>query len=300
MDELSPSQVESGHAFEYGIAHAFHRLYLTSALRNDQIMQRAEQSFTGCSNTEQEKIVRAADEIAVFLIAHDNNLRPRDGYRIWIQSDMEGVIGDVRDVVVDYADHEVGISAKNRHAAVKHSRLSERIDFGRKWLGIPCAPSYFHQIVPIFRELRTLRRQGAYWRDLDNKSQRFYIPILNAFRDEAVRLCNGNVDAPRRMVEYLMGEHDFYKVIKENGDVSVQSFNMHGTLGWGRHIRLPNRLIQATEKHGSENTMIFYFDEGWSLSFRIHNAESLVAPSLKFDVQIIGLPNATSQNIHYG
>ena len=300
MAELSPSQVESGHAFEYGIAHAFHRLYRTSTLRNDQLMQRAEQSFVGCSTTEQEKIVRAADEIAIFLMAHDNNLRPRDGYSIWLQSDMEGVSGDVRDVVIGYGNNEVGISAKNRHAAVKHSRLSERIDFGRKWLGIPCDPSYFHQVVPIFRELHTLRRQGVYWRDLSNKSQRFYIPILNAFRDESVRLCNSNVDAPRRMLEYLMGEYDFYKVIKENGDVSVQSFNMHSTLGWGRHIRLPSRLIQATEKRDSENTLIYYFDEGWSLSFRIHNAESLVTPSLKFDVQIVGLPNATSQNIHYG
>lgn len=300
MAELTPSQVESGHAFEYGIAQAFHRLYATSSLRNDQIMQRAEQSFTGCTDTEQDKIFRAADEIAIFLMAHDNNLRPRDGYSVWLQSDMKGVSGDVRDVVIGHDTHEVGISAKNRHAAVKHSRLSERIDFGRKWLGIPCDPSYFHQIVPIFRELRTLKRQGAYWRDLDNKSQRFYIPILNAFRDESIRLCNANADAPRRMVEYLMGERDFYKVIKENGDVSVQSFNMHGTLGWGRHIRLPTRLIQATEKHDSDNTLIFYFDEGWSLSFRIHNAESLVMPSLKFDVQIVGLPNATSQNIHYG
>lgn len=279
MGELSQSQVESGHAFEYGIAYAFNRLYRTSTLRNDQFMQRAEQSFSGCNNTEQEKIVRAADEIAIFLIAHDNNLRPRDGYNIWLQSDMEGVSGDVRDVVIGHVNHEVGISAKNRHAAVKHSRLSERIDFGRKWLGIPCDPVYFHQIVPIFRELRTLRRQRIYWRDLTNKSQRFYIPILNAFRDESVRLCNTNANDPRRMVEYLMGEHDFYKVIKENGDVSVQSFNMHGTLGWGRNIRLPTRLIQATEKTDSENTLIFYFDEGWSLSFRIHNAESLVTPS---------------------
>ncbi|MHB8084351.1 MAG: HaeIII family restriction endonuclease [Dehalococcoidia bacterium] len=300
MDELTPSQVESGHAFEYGLAQAFHRLYHTSTLRNDQFMQRAEQSFVGCSDTEQDKIVRAADEIACFLIAHDSNLRARDGYTVWLQSDMEGVSGDVRDVVIGHDTHEVGISAKNRHAAVKHSRLSERIDFGRKWLGIPCDPSYFHQIVPIFRELHTLRRQGTYWRDLTNKSQGFYIPVLNAFRDEAVRLCNANADAPRRMVEYLMGERDFYKVIKENGDVSAQSFNIHGTLGWGRHIRLPSRLVQAADKHDSDNTLIFYFDEGWSLSFRIHNAESLVMPSLKFDVQIVGLPNATSQNIHYG
>ncbi len=256
---FSLSQVESGHAFEYGIAQSFHRLYRSSSLRNDALMQRAEQSFTSCSDTEQEKIFRASDEIAIFLIAHDNNLRSRDGYSIWLQSDMEGVRGDVRDVIIDYTGNQVGISAKNRNTAVKNPRLSERIDFGRKWFGIPCNPEYFHQVVPIFRELNTLRRQGVYWRDLTNKSNRFYIPVLNAFRDEVVRLCQSNSDAPRRMVEYLMGRYDFYMVVKENSDVSIQSFNLHGTLGWGRHIRLPTRLIEAREKDNSDNTMIKSF-----------------------------------------
>ena len=297
---MSPSQVESGHAFEYGIAHAFHRLYGSSTIRTDALMQRGEQSFNSCADEEQDKIFRASDEVAAFLIAHDNNLRPRNDYRIWLQSDMEGVVGDVRDVIIDYHGAEIGISAKNRNNAVKNPRLSEKIDFGRKWFGIPCAPEYFHQIVPIFRELHTLRRQGAYWRDLTNKSQRFYIPILNAFRDEVVRLCHSNPIAPTRMVEYLMGRYDFYMVVKQDGDVSIQSFNLHGTLGWGGHLRLPTRLIEAREKDDSDNTMIFTFDGGWALSLRVHNAESLVTPSLKFDVRIVGLPNATSQNIHYG
>lgn len=294
------SQVDSGHAFEYGIAKAFHRLYGSSVLINDDFMQRAEQSFASCTDTEQDKIFRASDEIATFLIAHDNNLRPRNGYSIRLQSDMEGVSGDVRDVIIKQGDNQVGISAKNRHTAVKHSRLSDRIDFGRKWFGLPCSPEYFHQIVPIFGELRTLRRQGAYWHDLENKADRFYIPILNAFKDEATRLCNSNTNSPKRMVEYLMGEYDFYKVIKENGNVTIQAFNMHNTLGWGKHIKLPTRLIEAREKDNSDNTMIFTFDEGWQLSFRIHNAENLVMPSLKFDVQIIGLPNANQHQIKYG
>ena len=297
---MSPSQVESGHAFEYGIAQAFHRLYRLSAIRNDSLMQRGEQSFQSCTEGEQDKIVRAADEVAAFLIAHDNNLRPRDGYRIWLQSDMEGVVGDVRDVIVDHNGLSVGISAKNRSTAVKNPRLSERIDFGRKWFGIPCSPDYFHQVVPIFRELHTLRRQGAYWRELTNKSQRFYIPILNAFRDEVSRLCNSNQIAPTRMVEYLMGRYDYYMVVKQNGDVSIQSFNLHGTLDWGGRIRLPTRLIEARDKDNSDNTTIFTFDAGWLLSLRVHNAESLVMPSLKLDVRIIGLPNATQHEIHFG
>ncbi len=45
--------------------------------------------------------------------------------------------------------------------------------------------------------------------------------------------------------------------------------------------------------------MILTFDNGWQLSFRIHNAESRVIPSLKFDVQIIGSPDKSQQHIHY-
>ena len=33
-----------------------------------------------------------------------------------------------------------------------------------------------------------------------------------------------------------------------------------------------------------------YLNNGWELSFRIHNASTLVEPSLKFDIQFIGMP----------
>ncbi len=38
------------------------------------------------------------------------------------------------------------------------------------------------------------------------------------------------------------------------------------------------------------------FDQGWQLSFRIHNASTMVEPSLKFDINIIGLPRVISRN----
>jgi hypothetical protein len=31
-------------------------------------------------------------------------------------------------------------------------------------------------------------------------------------------------------------------------------------------------------------------DGGWQFNFRIHNASTYVEPSLKFDIQIIGMP----------
>jgi len=39
------------------------------------------------------------------------------------------------------------------------------------------------------------------------------------------------------------------------------------------------------------------FHKGWQLSFRIHNASTLVEPSLKFDINIVGLPGSVARNV---
>jgi len=31
-------------------------------------------------------------------------------------------------------------------------------------------------------------------------------------------------------------------------------------------------------------------DNGWAISFRIHSASTIVEPSLKFDIQLVGQP----------
>ena len=297
---MTPSQVESGHAFEYGIAASFSRIYGNATLVQNSAAENAQAAFQACDDVEQDKIFRASDEAAAFLVAHDLNLRMRDGYQITLQSDMAGSKGDVRDVIIFNTHSEVGISAKNRHTAVKNPRLSEKNNFGRRWFGIPVSDAYFHALGPIFGELRKLQRRGAIWNDfIDTKAARFYIPVLTAFRDEVVRLCASHPEVPQKMVAYMLGNFDFYKVIKENGNVSIQSFNLRGTLGWGKRLHLPTRLVDIREKVESDNTLDLIFD-GWQFSFRLHSAETRVIPSMKFDVRITSLPNATAQDIHYG
>ena len=50
-----------------------------------------------------------------------------------IAQDNRGEAGDVRDIIISRVLHkwEIGLSAKNNHSAVKHSRLSDTIDFGK-------------------------------------------------------------------------------------------------------------------------------------------------------------------------
>ena len=52
-------------------------------------------------------------------------------------------------------------------------------------------------------------------------------------------------------------------------------------------VDLPSRLVAIELKPNSDNTVEMYLDNGWQLSFRIHNASSKVEPSLKFDIKFI-------------
>lgn len=71
------------------------------------------------------------------------------------QKDEAGENGDVRDIVIYRKDipWEVGLSIKHNHTAVKHSRLSHVLDFGKEWYGIPCSKQYWDDIRPIFAML---------------------------------------------------------------------------------------------------------------------------------------------------
>ena len=212
--------------------------------------------------------------------------------------------GDVRDVILrnNSTGKETGVSAKNRHFAVKHSRLSEQIDFGSDWFGLPCSDEYFQMVIPVFRELRTLHRQREKWRNIPDKKQRFYMPILQAFEIEINKLFSqDSKKMAHGLIQYLLGKYDYYKVIKENGTVSILSFNLYNTLGWGTRLSLPDNLIQIALKPKSETTLFMTFDKGWQISFRIHNASTIVEPSLKFDIQPVGFPSTMSRHvIDYG
>jgi hypothetical protein len=92
-----------------------------------------------------------------------------------------------------------------------------------------------------------------------------------------------------------LGRYDFYKVIKENGTVSISSFNLGGTLGWGTRLPIPTSF-QISPKPESDTTLLMVFNQGWQISFRIHNASSKVEPSLKFDVAPVGFQSRMSRH----
>ena len=223
-----------------------------------------------------------------------------------IQPDQQGKEGDVRDILVIRSDigWEIGLSVKNNHFAVKHSRLSAKLDFGDKWFGIKCSQAYWDEIKPIFAYLAEQKKNGLAWSELPSKENDVYIPLLKAFLSEIRRSYEAHgTDLPKNMVEYLIGKYDFYKAIGVNKSklTRVQPYNLRGTLAKPSKAKqpkyvipvspLPTRIVAAEFRHGSNTTVEIYMDEGWQFGFRIHNASTKVEASLKFDVQIIGMPS---------
>jgi hypothetical protein len=60
-------------------------------------------------------------------------------------------------------------------------------------------------------------------------------------------------------------------------------------------LKLPTRIVELALRQGeaesSGTTLDMICDAGWQLSFRLHNASSMVEPSLKFDINLVGRPN---------
>ncbi|GMO35902.1 MAG: hypothetical protein Ta2B_16040 [Termitinemataceae bacterium] len=216
-------------------------------------------------------------------------------------------LGDIRDVLIirRSIEWEIGISVKHNHAALKHSRLSTKLNFGSVWLGVSCSENYFEQIAPLFAHLKTLHDDGICWNELTDKEDSVYVPLLNAFMTEFNKIYHQNNKIMSHLVKYLMGSNgkDYYKLIhNSNHTTTITPFNIFGTLNQAANgtkpqviipkIELPTRIIELAFKNESKTTVILTMDNGWSISFRIHNASTIVEPSLKFDIQLQSKPEA--------
>lgn len=316
-----PTQTETGKAFEYALITS-----LSEKICNEQnvILQENEpyrtvqekyQSF----NQTQRQIYTNAANVAVnhLLLVEPRLMNSADNtITLSIQGDESGQAGDPRDVLISRDDEwTIGISAKNNHNAVKHSRLSNQIDFGQEWVGVPCSQEYKDVVFPVFTRIRNIKnnsKQPIYWRDVPDKAY-IYRTVLGAFTEELTRL---NVAKPQQipelLVRYLIGRHDFYKIMKFDDKVRIQAFNLNQTLNQSQDrirprariapLRPPTEIIRIEYNREKRipNTARVYFNEGWQLKFRIHNASSEIEPSLKFDIGLDSTPaNLYTQDILY-
>lgn len=312
------SQTINGKAFEYALLSEFYERLKTLTkvtITENEPFHSAKGCFESFIEQEQGTFRISASTAINFLIDIEprlsNGINEKDTLVLEIVSDQAGIAGDVRDVLIirSLQKWEIGISAKNNHRAVKHSRLSLNIDFGDKWLGVPCSLNYFEEIKPVFNMLEGLKakNKSTKWSSIENMHQVVYIPILNAFKKELLRLDNENPNiVAEHLVQYLIGNEDFYKVIKGNKKVEIQAYNINGTLNLPfenkkpkakiSKLKLPSRLIEIVYQKGSTTTLLVSLNEGWQISFRIHNASSRVEPSLKFDINLVSAPHTLFTN----
>ena len=317
----SGGQTELGKAFEYACVEALYERYNDTQpveIKNSLQLNTAKNFFEN-SGAKQKDLKDAAKAAVRVIDRLEPKLQYADGdvpLTLSIQSDAAGIAGDVRDVLCIRKGNrwQVGLSCKHNHHAVKHSRLSDTIDFGQEWFEYPCSNTYFSEVIPKFSNLRKMRDESkeagepALWRDLEGKFENYYVPILQSFMDELKRLYEENKDVPEKLIRYLIGKYDFYKVITDDArrTTRVEAINLSGSLNIKSEgikaitnvpiLKMPTTFyhigFKETNGEKSQITIHIVCDNGWEISMRLHNASSKIEPSLKFDVQLISFPSS--------
>jgi hypothetical protein len=295
------TQVDNGKGFEWAVALAAKDRFGIELIHSDET-RHAASCYSALPVTKQQTF-RVCAEKAIAYVADIEHLQPDAAGRVGLSQDSAGAHGDVRDVILNLNGREIGISCKTNHEAFKHSRLSGKIDFVKKWgLGTGCSDEYWAAVQPIFNELAELRKQSSAqkkWSELGDYQARYYIPVLAAWRTELLRVAGGD-DAESKLAatalcRYIIGEIDFWKVISRPDQVRLYAFNTQSSLGTNKTV-LPNRILGIDNHDGSQYSMTVRMNEGYQFNFRLHNASSRVEASLKFDVQSEGLPNHIHQH----
>lgn len=311
-------QMTTGKAFEYALLSQFEeklkgKTYV-EVIKNSSF-NIAKGCFENTSKIEQSDYLLTASFAVNFLMDIEprlsNDLGKEDILQLEILSDDFGKRGDVRDVLAIRAlqKREIGVSAKNNHKAVKHSRLSSHIDFGERWFGINVSKKYFDTIIPIFKKLETIRQESSAtkkWSEIGDYHSTVYVPILSAFIEELRNLNSRHNNIASNLVSYLIGNKDFYKVIKSKNSVEIQAYNINGTLNLPfdkiepkyktPRVPLPTKITNIKFKENNKTTVIVTMDNDWTLSFRIHNASLRVEASLKFDINLLKSPKKLFKN----
>lgn len=316
------SQVKNGKAFEYA---CLHQLY--EVLHNDgvKVVVVEDSSYKLGSEYLSEKSPRSQKNYLAAAKAGIDALIPLEPRLLHVKKDeplslflmpdsvAEGPDGDVRDVLCLRAAEgwEVGISCKHNHEALRHPRVTKNYDFAQRWLG-----KQYHVSALFIGRMKVLEEEleqyhGMQWDDIFDKEGKFYIPILEAYKDELLNQSQLIPEFAEYLLRYFIGSKDFYKLIMETGTktTSVTAFNLNGTLGqpiehfkslgairtlkWPKSIR-EVRFIDGDEGIDlrSRTTIVVTFDAGWSVKMRIHNKDKHVRSltNLAWDIQLEGLP----------
>lgn len=246
---MSSSSNDRGRAYEYVCLQVLNRE--VNNIRKSKIVENGSLDADKCAwdnmTKEFRTILTLSAEAAVKKILElEPNLTEQtdDVVQMFLQKDEKGEEGDVRDIVVTRKDirWEIGLSIKHNHHAVKHNRLSPKLDFGEKWYGVSCSQTYWNKVTPVFDFLQEQKGKNVLFEDIERKDEVVYEPLLEAFMEEIRTQAKTHKELPKKIVEFLLGEFDFYKVISvdKKQQTNIETYNLHGELN------KPSRIKKST------------------------------------------------------
>lgn len=264
----------------------------------DNNMAKLEQSFLKLSKSDQSALLCASNHFANHLIKRERNFFADGHGAIRLQGSNIKQNNDLCDLVIMNAKNEIGIKFKPSHHKLKHSNFSDTLDFALDWGLDPrgCSDDYWRISRKIFLPIKKFIEinPSSQWTDFNEKNE-IYIAILELWVQEIWR-CYGATVADnemfcKRLISYLFGSHNIYNIIR----VDYASFDI-------QHINFTNKLVKPFAKYptairaidnldGSQFSKTIAFNNGFSINFRIHNADKKLNTSLKFAINAISLPS---------
>jgi hypothetical protein len=290
------SQIRNITAFKWAVLLAI-KNEIGYSILEDKNTVKPKLYYSEFSESDRTSFVNSATVAVKHIVKKESKFFAIKGGTIRLQSARAGQAGDVRDLVISNGVKEIGLSCKSTRSDLKQSRLSDVLDFALEWGLDPsgCSTEYWKSVDGIFSPIKKLAaaNTNAQWKDVVNK-EKIYCEILDAWKQEIWR-CYGktateNEEFCKKLITYLFGAHDCYKVIKHGETaVDVQFINLSKNLS-KPFAKYPTAMRAIDNLDGDPYSKTIAFNNGFSINFRIHNADKKLNTSLKFAINAISLP----------
>lgn len=307
---------DRGYGFEYINVVTANRILGSKIAANTQnwVNNGGKLKFEALSVKEQGEMIKASEALMKFLYENESWVSGRNVTVERVRA--QGGSTDVSDILFKERNNagsttnEVGISLKSNHEAVKHQRISHRIDIGNKWLGVPSGNEFMLEVKKLFADFIAYCKTNSIstYEELGDsvKDTLLYTPVCNL-----VKKLLGDIFGTEQgsasvsyFMNYLIGSKDFYKAVAsfKDHELKIVAFNLRGTLSKGKRLKSPQRCLDIqiqNSDRGYPNRVHIVLDNGWEVNLRVHNASSRVESSLKWDSQLVGIPNDAWQTRLY-
>ncbi len=137
---MSDKSNNQGRAYEYAWCLALEQklsVFKKVIVDKQNGFNAANRAYESLEKSLQERYLESAKQGVLLLLDCEPLLSEvigssQNGITLSLQKDKLGEIGDIRDILIYFDRFCIGLSIKHNHDAVKHSRLSKDLDFGKK------------------------------------------------------------------------------------------------------------------------------------------------------------------------